>query len=164
MQYQTGTFTAQPGTNKIYVYAAGGGGGGGGPWPTPVGAGGRGGLGIAVIPVSQPYSVPVVTGNGGSQGGGAQAGQAGQASTVDTNVVVANAGNGGSGRGLHQVIMEISQPLVLHQQFLMLDLWVMFISKFLQVVIKTVLLEEHGAPGQNSAAPGAVIIYENNLG
>ena len=96
---QTGTFTAQPGTNKIYVYAAGGGGGGGGPWPTPVGAGGRGGLGIAVIPVSQPYAVPVVTGNGGSQGGGAQAGQAGQASTVDTNVVVANAGNGGSGRG-----------------------------------------------------------------
>ena len=34
----TGTFTAQPGTNKIYVYAAGGGGGSGGPFPSPVGA------------------------------------------------------------------------------------------------------------------------------
>ena len=43
---------------------------------------------------------------------------------------------------LHQVIMEISQPLALHQQFLMLDLWVMLIWKFLQAVLKTLLPED----------------------
>ena len=97
---QTGTYTAQPGTNKIYVYATGGGGGGGGPFPSGRGNGGFGGAGLAVIPVSAPYTAAIVSGSGGSGfSGTGQGGQAGQASTLDTNTVVANGGNGGSGRG-----------------------------------------------------------------
>jgi hypothetical protein len=93
------TFTAQPGTNKIYVYATGGGGGGGGNYPGGGGVGGDGGAGLAVIPVSAPYSVPVVS---GAQGDGTTApavnGNAGGASTLDTNIIVANGGGGGPGR------------------------------------------------------------------
>ena len=93
------TFTAQPGTNKIYVYATGGGGGGGGNYPGGGGVGGDGGAGLAVIPVSAPYSVPVVS---GAEGAGTTApgvnGTAGGASTLDTNIIVANGGSGGPGR------------------------------------------------------------------
>ncbi len=97
---QTGTYTAQPGTNKIYVYAVGGGGGGGGQFGSGRGNGGIGGSGLAVIPVSAPYTAAIVVGNPGSgTTGTGQSGSAGTASTLDTNTVVANGGNGGSGRG-----------------------------------------------------------------
>tara|TARA_R100000655_G_scaffold25367_2_gene52014 strand:- start:8001 stop:9233 length:1233 start_codon:yes stop_codon:yes gene_type:complete len=93
---ETGTYTANASATKIFVYAVGGGGGGGGNFPGPAGGpGGNAGGGIARIPVTAPYAVPVVTGAGGNAGGNQQVGGAGGSTTVDTNAVVANGGSGG---------------------------------------------------------------------
>ena len=93
---QTGTYTANASATKIFVYAVGGGGGGGGAHPNGPGQpGGIGGAGLARIPVSAPYAVPVATGAAGNQGPNQNPGGAGGATTVDTNKVVANGGGGG---------------------------------------------------------------------
>ena len=58
---KSGTFTANPNSSKIHLYARGGGGGRGPNQsnPGPVGTrGGHGGFGLFVIPITQPYSVP----------------------------------------------------------------------------------------------------------
>ena len=94
------TYAANPSSNKVYVYMSGGGGGAGqgfNPGNRAGGPGGDAGFGIAVVPVSAPYSVPVVVGAGGSGGAGFNPvpGTAGTASTWDTNTIVANAGGGG---------------------------------------------------------------------
>jgi len=58
---KSGTFTANPNSSKIHLYARGGGGGRGPNQSNPGPAntrGGHGGFGLFVIPITQPYSVP----------------------------------------------------------------------------------------------------------
>ena len=161
------TFTAQPGTNKIYVYAVGGGGGSGGPFPSVAnpGGGGRGGAGIAVVPVSAPYAVPVVGGNGGSNAGTGTAGQAGQASTLDTNVVVANGGNGGQSRS--PAFGNAGSFSVSGAATSILDA-TPFGNNYLSYAFggdKNSTRKGLGAPpGAHAGGGGAVVIFENNLG
>ena len=63
---KSGTFTANPNSSKIHLYARGGGGGRGpnqsNPSPTNT-RGGHGGFGLFVIPITQPYSVPFSIGS-----------------------------------------------------------------------------------------------------
>jgi len=94
----TGTFTADPSSNKILLYLRGGGGGGGGGNPGPHGDGGMGGFGVWAIPISQPYAVPYSNGAGNAlQPDPNSPGATGGSSTFDTNKIAVG-GNGG-GRG-----------------------------------------------------------------
>jgi hypothetical protein len=101
----TGTFTAQPGTNKIHLFMTGAGGGGAGyqqTAPNKGGIGGHGGYGFWSVPVTQPYAVPYSLGTAGTEGNYApnypNAGGAGGNAVYDTNLI-ANGGNGGNGGG-----------------------------------------------------------------
>ena len=159
---QNGTYTAQPGTNKIYVYAVGGGGGGGGPFGQGRGNGGTGGAGLAVIPVSAPYTATIVSGSGGSgTNGPGQGGQAGQASTLDTNTVVANAGNGGSGRGSspgNTGNFSVASPATE-----LFDYSPLGLNSRLLIYGGDTNNTAKGGPGQGAGASGgrgAVVIYE----
>ena len=72
---ETGTFTAQPGTTKLLIYACGGGAGGtASQAPNQyAGPGGNGGIGVFSLPVSSPapspFSAPFTIGGGGAPSG-----------------------------------------------------------------------------------------------
>ena len=90
----TGTFTAQPGTTKIMVYAVGGG-GSGGSYGSGGRSGGPGGFGVYITSVTAPYSVPYFVGSGGNiqnNGGGNSGGATGIGSPA---IFQADGGGGG---------------------------------------------------------------------
>jgi len=91
----SGTFTANPTTTKLQVFAfAGGGGGSYGIYPPDNGGeGGHGGYGFWQIDVTAPYSVPYSVGGGGGTGGGGGSTYLGTAPTYD---LIATGGTGGS--------------------------------------------------------------------
>ena len=88
---KTGTFTANPNSSKIHLYARAGGGGRGpnSPNPGPTNTrGGHGGFGLFVIPITQPYSVPFSIGAAPTQPmGPTQPFTNGAPATWDTNIV-----------------------------------------------------------------------------
>ena len=92
----SGTFTAQPGTTKIMVYAMGGGGGGsnyGQPGKAP---GGFGAYGVYAAPVSQPFSVPFTVGGGGNTNPSGTGGGGGTTSFGSPVTFSAGGGSGGT--------------------------------------------------------------------
>jgi hypothetical protein len=163
-----GTYTANPAANKIYVYAAGGGGGASGPGPGQS-AGGYGGIGLAVIPVSAPYSVPVVVGSGGAAPGAPNvSGSAGNPTTFNTNTIVATAGDGGPGGGDNSPApngtFSVASPATLVKDYTPLQNNVGF-----QLFPGAEGVESKGgsagdpAPG-TPGGDGGLVIYENNIG
>jgi hypothetical protein len=103
----SGTYTANPSTNRInvYMWAGGGGGGGGSAYNGSGGNGGNGGYGFYNKPIAQPFSQPYAIGGAGGGGGGGSsnsspfngsAGSAGGATSI-ANVGTVNAGNAGNG-------------------------------------------------------------------
>jgi hypothetical protein len=103
----SGTYTANPSTNRInvYMWAGGGGGAGGNAYPGGGGNGGNGGYGFYNKPITQPFSQPYAIGGGGNGGSGApensapfngRPGNAGGATNM-ANVGTVNTGNGGNG-------------------------------------------------------------------
>jgi hypothetical protein len=99
----SGTFTANPASNHIIVYATGGGGGYGGTAPEGRGggAGGDGGYAVYSIPVSAPYSAPYATGavgNPGNPGNPGPSGNVGGATNLGSPALfTVNGGSGGTG-------------------------------------------------------------------
>lgn len=165
---QNGTYTANSAANKIYVYMTGGGGGGGGNFPQGRGTGGFGGAGLAKIPVSAPYSVPVSAGNEGSGGGSASPGNAGNASTFDTNAIIANGGNGGSGRGPNpgnQGTFNVTSPATEIVDYTSTNRFT-YSGLFPGYSINTVggIGGPSGNPNGNPGGGGRVIIFEDNIG
>ena len=164
---QNGTYTANPATTKIYVYATGGGGGASGPVFSQS-AGGAGGIGLAVIPVSAPYSVPIVVGNPGAGTNSPNAsGSAGNPTTFDTNTIVASAGAGGPGPGPSAPgtpgTFSVASPATLVKDYTPLQNNASF-----QLFPGDKLNPARGiggtpVPGTPGGA-GGLVIYENNIG
>jgi len=94
----SGTFTAQPGTGKIMVYAMGGGGGGARYTQSGRSPGGYGAYGVYTAEVSQPYSVPYTVGGGGNSPPGNGTGGGGGETSIGSPVTF---GAGGGGGGTH---------------------------------------------------------------
>jgi hypothetical protein len=99
----SGTFTANPATTELIVYATGGGGGAGGTsgQGRQGGAGGDGGYAVYKIPVTAPYSAPYSIGglgSNGSPGYNANSGNSGGATNLGSPALfTVNGGGGGSG-------------------------------------------------------------------
>jgi hypothetical protein len=92
----TGTYTAGPGTTKVWAFIAGGGGGGcGEPNGFVGGPGGKGGFGLFKKDVTLPYSVPYVIGSVGTGQNNQSPAPAGSSSTLNSTDAVANGGGGG---------------------------------------------------------------------
>jgi hypothetical protein len=97
----TFTFTAQPASTGILVYAIGGGGGGGSPGPMTVQVGGAGGFGVYKAAISAPYTQPYTIGSGGNGGangvmnGWGFAGQSTRFGPSPSALITAGAGAGG---------------------------------------------------------------------
>jgi hypothetical protein len=102
----SGTFTANPATTELIVYATGGGGGAGGTSSQgrAGGAGGDGGYAVYRIPVTAPFSAPYSlggTGNVGTGGYNANAGNSGGATTLGSPALF-TCGGGSGGTGSNQ--------------------------------------------------------------
>jgi hypothetical protein len=100
----TFTFTAQPASTGILVYAIGGGGGGMSPMgPSPSG-GGNGGFGVYKAAISAPYTQPYIVGGGGggenNQMAASQAGQSTRFGPAPSALITA----GGGSRGLPDMV------------------------------------------------------------
>ena len=99
----SGTFTANPATTELIVYATGGGGGSGGTsgQGRRGGAGGDGGYAVYKIPVTAPFSAPYSIGGKGSNGSpgyNANSGSRGGATNLGSPALfTVNGGGGGAG-------------------------------------------------------------------
>ena len=99
----SGTFTANPSSNHVLIYAVGGGGesGASGNPGAKGGAGGDGGFAVYSVPVTAPFSAPYTiggTGNSGNPGYNSNPGNAGSATTMGSPAIfTTNGGSGGPG-------------------------------------------------------------------
>jgi len=102
----SGTFTKNPATNRIVVYARAGGGGGGGTRVSleggdiPGAPGGQGGFSYFNIPTTGPYAVPYATGAPGTGGPANSANPGGAGGSTNFSGPAAfttTGGNGGNG-------------------------------------------------------------------
>ena len=98
----SGTFTANPATTELIVYATGGGGGAGGTsgQGRSGGGGGDGGYAVYKIPVTAPFSAPYSIGGKGSNGSpgyNANAGNSGGATNLGSPALFTVNGGGGGG-------------------------------------------------------------------
>jgi len=98
----SGTFTANPATTELIVYATGGGGGSGGTsnQGRSGGGGGDGGYAVYKIPVTAPFSAPYSIGGkggNGSPGYNANSGSSGGATNLGSPALFTVNGGGGGG-------------------------------------------------------------------